>query len=166
MRLETKCPHCGANSWFLSGSARPGFCQKCNRWLGHHSERAGSTIEELAPDKTDYEMFAAKQIGELIRLAPSLTCIPDQTVAKGSIVRCAERFFDGNLCAFVNYFGLSKATIHPLWNGKPRVTHLELLLRIGFQTSIPLFDLLTRADSLDGFNPLPSSNLRGELPAI
>jgi TniQ len=159
IHLETECPHCGANSWFLSGSAHPGFCQRCNRWLGHYSDRTGSAIEEVKPNNADYEIFAAKQIGELIRLAPGLTCVPDQKVAKGSIIRCAERFFDGNLCAFVNYLGLSKTTTYPLYNGKPRIIHLELLLRIGFQTSIPLFDLLTREDSLDGFNPLPSSSL-------
>ena len=63
--------------------------------------------------------------------------------------------------AFVKFFGLNKGAAYSLWNGKPRVTQLELLLRVGFQVGIPLLDLLTKEDSLDGFNPSRSPTLLG-----
>jgi AraC-like DNA-binding protein len=160
--LETKCPHCAAGSWALCGNSCPGFCRSCNRWLGHHSNRAGSIFEQLARGKADYEIFAAKQIGELISVAPSMTFILDREVAKGSLIRSAERFFDGNMHAFVKFFGLNKAAAYSLWNGKNRIAQLELLLRIGFQAGIPLLDLLTREDSLDSFNPIRLSTLLGK----
>jgi hypothetical protein len=159
IRLETKCPHCQASSWVLFGSFRPGICRSCNRWLGHHSNRTGSIFEELDSDEAGYEMFSAKQIGELIRVAPRLSFVPDPEVPKESISKCAEKFFDGNLCSFVRFFGLGKSFAYSLWNGKRRVTSLELLLKIGFRTGVNLLDLLTKEDSLDGFNPLSTSTL-------
>ena len=43
------------------------------------------------------------------------------------------------------------------------ILFLQSGIRIGFTVGIPLFDLLTREDSLDGFNPLPSSSLGSRL---
>ncbi len=159
IRLETKCPHCEASSWVLSGSSWPGICQKCNGWLGHHSNKPGSIFEELDSDEVAYEMFTAKQIGELIRIAPCLPSLPNQEVPKGSIIKCVEQFFDGNLSSFVRFFGLSRTTVSSLWNGKPRVIQLELLLRIGFRTGVSLLDLLTKEDSIYGFVPSQPSAL-------
>jgi AraC-like DNA-binding protein len=104
-------------------------------------------------------MFSAKQIGELIKVAPSLSFAPDLEVPKGLIRRCAEKFFDGNLCSFVRFFGHGKSVANSLSNGKRRVTSIELLLRIGFRTGVNLLDLLTKEDSLDDFNPLSASTL-------
>jgi hypothetical protein len=159
IRLETRCPHCQASSWVLFGSFRPGICRSCNRWLGHHSNRTGSIFEELGSYEAGYEMFSAKQIGELISVAPCLSLVPDPEVPKGLISKCAEKFFDGNLCSFVRFFGLGRSVASSLWNGKRRVTSLELLLRIGFRTGVNLLDLLTKEDSIDGFNPLSTSTL-------
>lgn len=166
IRLETKCPHCAVGSWVLCGGFRPGFCRSCNCWLGHHSKRTGSIFRELAPNETGYEMFAAKQIGELISIAPSVNYVPNREVSKGSIIRCAERFFDGNLCALVKFFGLNKAAVSSLWKHKPHVAQLDLLLKIGFQTGISLLDLLTREDSLSNFNPLHLSIQLSKLSLI
>ena len=157
IRLETKCPHCQASSWVLYGSFRPGLCRRCNRWLGHHLSRNGSIFEEINSDKADYEMFSARQIGELIKVAPFLSFMPDLEVSKGSISKCAEKYFDGNLSSFVRFFGQDRSVLDSLWKGKNRAAPLELLLRIGFRTGISLLDLLTKEDTLDGFNPLSTS---------
>lgn len=159
IRLETRCPHCQASSWVLFGSFRPGICRSCNRWLGHHSNRTGSIFEDLDSDEAGYEMFSAKQIGELIKVAPCLSFVPNPEVPKRSISRCAEKFFEGNLCSFVRFFGLGRSVANSLWNGKHRIITFELLLRIGFRTDVNLLDLLTKEDSLDGFNPLSTSTL-------
>jgi hypothetical protein len=127
--------------------------------LGHHLSRNGSIFGEADPDEASYEMFSAKQIGELIKVASYLSFVPDLEVPKGSINRCAEKFFDGNLCAFIRFFGLGMSAASFLWNRKRRVTPLELLLRIGFRAGINLLDLLTKGDSLNGFNPLSTSTI-------
>jgi AraC-like DNA-binding protein len=127
--------------------------------LGHHSNKTGSIFRDLDSNEAGYEVFAAKQIEELIKVAPCLPFVPDLEVPKRSIGRCAENFFDGNLSSFVRFFGLGKSVANSLWNSKRRVAPLELLLRIGFRTGINLLDLLTKEDSLDSFNPLSTSTL-------
>lgn len=157
--LETRCPHCQVSSWVLYGSLRPGICRNCNRWLGHHSNRIDSIFGEPDSEKAGYKIFSARQIGELIKIAPCLSLVPDLEVPKGSISRCTEKFFDGNFCSFVRFFGLANGAAYSLWGSKRRVAPLELLLRIGFRTGINLLDLLTKEDSLDSFNPLSISTL-------
>lgn len=152
--LETKCSHCQANSWVLCGNSRPGICRSCSRWLGHYSNKNGPSFGEVGSNEAGYEMFVAKQVGELISMAPSLSIVPALEVPKASIMKCAEKYFDGNLCSFVRFFGSDRAVTYSLWAGKPRVAPFDLLLRIGFRTGIDLMDLLTKEDSLDSFNPL------------
>lgn len=159
IRLETKCQHCQASSWVLYGSFRPGICGRCNHWLGHHLSRNGSIFGEVDSDEADYEMFSAKQIEELIKIAPFLSSMPSLEISKRSISRCAENFFDGNLSSFVRFFGQNMSILSSLWSGKHRATPLELLLRIGFRADISLLDLLTKEGALDGFNPLSTSTI-------
>jgi DNA-binding MarR family transcriptional regulator len=127
--------------------------------LGHHSNRIDSIFGELDSEEVGYEIFSARQIGELIKIASRLSLVPDLEVPKGSIIRCTKKFFDGNLCSFVRFFGLGKGTTYSLWRSKRRVAPLELLLRIGFRTGTNLLDLLTKEDSLDSFNPLSTLTL-------
>ncbi|HKQ99076.1 MAG TPA: TniQ family protein [Pyrinomonadaceae bacterium] len=159
MRLETRCQRCNSSSTVLCGSSRPGICPKCDSWLGHVSNGSGSIFQELPLNEATYEVFVAKQIGELIAIAPSLDCAPKRETPRISITNCAERFFDGNLCAFARFFGSGKGAANSLWKGNTRVTHIELLLRIAFQTSITLLDLLTKEDALADFSPLPSQSV-------
>jgi methylphosphotriester-DNA--protein-cysteine methyltransferase len=137
----------------LSGSSRPGICSQCKGWLGRTSKLSISIFEQLEFHEASYELFAAEQIGDLIANAPRFGYATKQDLSKISLTKCADRFFDGNLCAFTRFFGMGRGTACSLWNGKPRTINLGLLLRVAFRAGITLLELFFNENALSSFNP-------------
>ena len=64
--LESICPFCGRPQYVLSFRSRPGYCSRCNRWLGRAGESA--TVD---PDLT--EAIAVAELAEgLLAASPTL----------------------------------------------------------------------------------------------
>jgi AraC-like DNA-binding protein len=153
LSLETKCKQCSSTSSVLCGKSRPGICPRCDGWLGHYYNEFNSIFTEHTITNAPFEIFIAEQIGELIAIAPRLTCAPNKEVSSISIGKCIDLFFDGNTSAFVRFFGMSKTVTSSFFEGRARYTNLELLLRIAFRVGITLKDLLNNENALTEFNP-------------
>lgn len=158
VRLETECPHCRSSSVALCGRSRPGLCSRCNGWLGFYPNNVSPDLSENYATNESIEMFIAEQIGELIAIAPHLTCLPTQGPPKISITKCVRQFFDGNFRAFVRFFGMRRGNDY-FYKGKPRSIDLELLLKLAFYAGTTLLNLLTNENALADFNPLASKDV-------
>jgi hypothetical protein len=64
--LESICPFCGRPQYVLSFRSRPGYCSRCNRWLGRAGESA-----PVDPDLTE-AMAVAEMVEELLAASPTL----------------------------------------------------------------------------------------------
>jgi AraC-like DNA-binding protein len=120
--------------------------------MGFYPNNVSQALTEYDSANAAIEVFIAEQIGELIAIAPHLTCLPTQDTAKVSITKCVEHFFDGNFRAFGRLFGLRKGGDY-FYGGKPRLINLELLLRVAFHTGTTLLNLLTNENALADFDP-------------
>lgn len=62
--LETVCPSCGRTQYVLSPRSRPGWCSRCEFWLGRE---AASVDEEVAQS-----IRIAEMVGEMLSFSPRL----------------------------------------------------------------------------------------------
>lgn len=157
IQLETKCPHCKSSSTVLCGRSRPGLCSQCKGWLGYYPNNASAALAEYNSTNEALEVFIAEQIGELIAIAPRLTFAITQDTPRTSITRCVNRFFDGNFLAFVRFFGIKKGGTDCFYMAKPRHIDLKLLMKVAFNTSTTLLNLLTNENALAEFDPTTST---------
>src|ERR1043165_3487174 len=71
-RLEHYCPHCGQQQLILSHRLRPGFCGKCQGWLGHSTGSKGQIKTLRLVEATGKELTIAEEVGKVLTAAPNL----------------------------------------------------------------------------------------------
>lgn len=67
-RLQSKCPHCGQQQRLIAGKMRPGYCSKCQQWLGCLSDFEPSDEAVIALE-LEWHIWVAERIGEVLALA-------------------------------------------------------------------------------------------------
>ncbi len=143
-RLEINCPHCRRQIHPLDSRSRPGFCCRCKKWLGCSE---GSNRENGTPIENDeivYKLWVAKQMGELIARAPSMTADPKINKVTDFVPTCIEKLTNGNICAFARLVEVHQGTVHR-WSWNTRgVPRLDLLLKVCYRLGASFSDLLTR----------------------
>lgn len=154
--LQTKCPHCGMTSKVLQGSMRPGKCSKCNGWLGDLTDKSNASIAEPEDATSEYNIFAANQIGILISVAPSLRRDLSGSTAKIGLRNCVNQCFDGNVNSFAKYLGLSTGAVSHF--GKKHLVSMKMILKIAYTARVGILDLLTNEDALKCFSARMSVN--------
>jgi hypothetical protein len=68
--LESHCPTCGRTHYVFSSKSRPGYCSRCQCWLGRKPEP--STSDELME-----QIHIAEMVGELLAKGPSFIAAPN-----------------------------------------------------------------------------------------
>lgn len=64
-QLDSNCPACGRTQYVFSSKTRPGYCSRCQCWLGRKPE--SSTYDDLTE-----QIRIAEMVGELLARSPSL----------------------------------------------------------------------------------------------
>lgn len=118
--LETLCPRCRRASPVLMKKARPGYCFRCQRWLGMKH------VPQLRDDEqttTDGEMTSrfsvATTIGEMLSLSPYLERVNQQSSLSISALLSAhiDRLTKGNTSAFAQLIGFDYLSVKQLKAG-------------------------------------------------
>ncbi|MBU7587308.1 MAG: TniQ family protein [Nostoc sp. TH1S01] len=140
--LESKCPHCGLEFLHLWHNSRPGFCPKCDGWLGINYEvslpdkRLFEEIHNLQP-----EIWIVKTLGDLIAQAPEFPCPPQRETIKTILRAYVYQYTPGNVSAFGRWLGLSRYEILHWYSGVA-IPNLDNLLKICYALSTNLVDFL------------------------
>lgn len=66
--LESRCPECGRTQYVFSSESRPGYCSRCQSWLGRLCEADADDVNLTNRHR------AAEMVGELLAVSP---CIRD-----------------------------------------------------------------------------------------
>lgn len=132
-KLSVQCPHCGQSLYTLSARSRPGYCCRCQQWLG----------QRRAPE-TPAESAFAQSVGELLTASAEVGSFSN-TLFKTNLKRCIDSMTDGNVNRFCIATGMSyDSGVHWLTeNGRIR---LELL--IGVCSQLRLSPLRFLSESL------------------
>lgn len=68
--LHTCCPHCGNTQRQISANFRPGYCSKCQHWLGSSSSTELFKSIAITQTELEWEVWVAQTIGEALAITP------------------------------------------------------------------------------------------------
>jgi transcriptional regulator with XRE-family HTH domain len=145
--LSTQCPYsdCGRALSPLESRSRPGYCSRCERWLGISSGMNPAHDGNLDEEEGEWHVWAAESIGELLAAAPTLPAFPRKERIAHAMGVCVEQSARGKASVLAQALGLwPGATWEWLHAGK--LPRLDLLLRLCDLLDISLLGFLTEED--------------------
>jgi hypothetical protein len=145
--LSTRCPHpdCGRTLFPLKSRSRPGYCSRCERWLGIPSGTDPVENENPGAEQTEWQVWVAESIGELLAAAPTLPALPRRERIAHAMDVCVEQAAGGMKSVLEQALGLRSGGASP-WFHAVKVPRLDLLLRLCDLLDISLLGFLTEAD--------------------
>lgn len=139
--LRTHCGSCQQSLHPLGSRSRPGYCSVCNAWLGETRFTSLSQEETLDKSEIQWQAWAAKQVGELLSAAPTLTHYSLKAIAADCISRCLAIFPFKNELEFARSLKVPQSTLNDWRTGK-HVPQLDGVLRVCRLTRISLLDFI------------------------
>ncbi len=144
--LWHQCPNCQRPLYPLEWNSRPGFCSRCQQWLGVSSFLStGETSFDASPVEPpdwEWQIFVVQSVGKILEQAPFLESVPARENLAFCIDLCIQKATNGNAKAFADLMYLS-ASVPGEWRCGQALAQLGLLLRVCWCLSIPLVDFLT-----------------------
>jgi len=139
--LEEVCGHCHGRLMPLAVFSRPGYCSRCQAWLG--ANKANGIFErptQLA-EKNVVALWHATAIGELLANAARFSGSSLRARFLASFHTCVDAVAEGNQLAFARASGVSSCAVYSQMGGKG-LPQLGTLLRICHRLNMPLTALL------------------------
>lgn len=135
--LEEVCPHCLARQMPITVYSRPGYCSRCQRWLGDSKEIHSPEHSTLFFKENHAVLWQAKAVGELLAAAPRLSSSNLRNTLTANFQACVETAAEGNQRAFAQAARVSCYAIDCRLKGKD-LPQISTLLRICYHLQIPL----------------------------
>ena len=154
--LDDTCHHCAGTLSPLGVFSRPGYCQRCNAWLGmpeadcHRSQPSATNING--------EIWSTRQVGDILAMLPHLGAVDARESLRLNLVAYLVQVADGNVLAMSEHIQCPPAILQDWLSGK-RVPRLESLLRTCRSLDVPVASLFTDL----GRTPMNVSAARGAI---
>ena len=139
--LEEVCPNCSKLSKPFTVYSRPGYCFRCQTWLGGYNP--GGDRPDLNQHRTDAQLWFAGEVGALLCAAPRLDSTSLRNTFTANLRACVDCIAEGNKSAFADAAKVLDETLSTLLdrNGQPQIS---TLLRMSYHLRIPVTSLLER----------------------
>jgi AraC-like DNA-binding protein len=156
--LVSVCHHCSRSLRPIGFYSRPGFCERCDGWLGTSS----SSLDDLASNETylEQQMWSCKQVASLIEMLPFLDPVEARRSFQRNLRVYLEKLGDQRIMA--EFLRCSPARLGDYLNGSrvPRIESLLSMSRILNVTTSSFFnpsgpaqsDLQNAKDAVAGFS--------------
>lgn len=143
-RLHSRCPYpdCGQPSPLLASRSRPGYCSRCERWLGGSSAAERVDNEVLPENELNWQTWVVNTVGELLATAPTLPTPPQRENVAAAVSACIAQVTGGNMSALANQLPVSPVTMSAWQRGKA-LPQLASLLQLCDRLQLSLLRLLT-----------------------
>ncbi len=135
--LEEICPHCHGRPMPIAVHSRPGYCSRCQQWLGGNKEIRSSQCSTPFYTENNAALWQAKIIGELFAAAQRVSSPFLGKVFTANFRACVDVVAEGNQCAFARAAGVMCSTVGSYLTGKA-LPQISTLLRISYHLQIPL----------------------------
>jgi hypothetical protein len=126
--LEHECPHCGRQQRVLSHRIRPGFCGRCQSWLGKRATNTPRTRQPGAAEIIEVELRITAEVGKLLALALKLEPLKMREVFQERLLTFAGGLFTGRGVPSRLEFPIDKQAIY-CWLHGTQTPSLPLLLK-------------------------------------
>jgi AraC-like DNA-binding protein len=115
-------------------SSRPGYCGRCNGWLGLVS--GGASPEEVL---TGSEYWVSKTAGDLLALAPRVAGKPGalRRAFRDNVDSCLRHLFQGNGAEFAKFVGCTATSVYN-WRSGKTTPRIDQLLQLSDRLPIPI----------------------------
>ena len=114
--------------------SRPGYCGRCNGWLG--VMLGGAVNRKVSLDSSEY--WLSQAAGDLLALGPQVPREPGtlRRAFQENVEACVRHLFRGNGAAFAKFVGCTATSVYNWRNGAvtPRI---DQLLQVGDRLRIP-----------------------------
>lgn len=138
--LCTYCPYCQQNNRLLAWRSRPGYCSKCQEWLGILSNAELPEKLSLTENELKWQTWVIKNLGDLIAVAPRFSAPPKEKIAK-NLAAYVHALADDNISAFARQIGINRTQAERWCTGNTQPT-IDILLQICFHLKTSLVDFL------------------------
>lgn len=195
--LATTCPHlgCGLSMPVLAAHTRPGWCSRCEQWLGQPCATDAATYLNTAQSGTSstasnpssskgaedenltgesyWQLWVAEALGELLAGAADLKVRPGPENIVAAIEACQRKLGYPSLRAFAMSRGPVYKTILG-WHQAGHLPPVEGLLRLCYSLNTTPFMFLTKGaaiadlvkDNSEGLAMLPAKKKRQTKPKL
>ncbi|WP_129125939.1 TniQ family protein [Geomonas oryzae] len=109
-KLETTCPFCNNYMYLIEGFLRPGFCAKCNNWLGTLVDKL-KCQSDTPSSETLERVWLAEEIGTMLAFSPQFVFLPNIHIFAESLRLAIKHFSNGNSCEFARLVGVEYYTL-------------------------------------------------------
>lgn len=141
--LAVQCPHCGKQIRPLADRSCPGYCSRCDGWLGNSERAGGRSLVPIGTDELRYKLWVANQMGGLIAAAPGMQLDPPKERVIEFVPTLINQFTNGNGGAFAYLVEVNKITVYS-WRRNRFVPVTSLLLQVCYRTGVSFINLLTK----------------------
>jgi hypothetical protein len=143
-RLSARCPYpdCGQTLPLLGPDSKPGYCSRCDRWLGIPETTAPVGNQVPAEDELRWQTWVVDSVGELLAAAPGLAAPPRKERIAQAIAACVEQGMVRGLATVSCELGLHRDRVR-YWLKRGGVPQLDLLLRLCHRFGISPLHFLT-----------------------
>jgi len=140
-KLQFNCTYhdCGKVQYNLDTCSRPGYCNKCHRWLGN--DFADLKRDEEVMINLDFQVWAADQIGKIISETNKLKSLPRRENIMIALNILKNKYFNDSIPNISEFFNIPIASIR-FWCEGRWIPNIEALLIICYRMQISLLDLL------------------------
>lgn len=158
-RLQSQCPNpnCRSQLPYLFTSAHPGYCCKCQGWLGSASFEVQADTHTVSSAELEWQWWVHQALGDLLSVTVEASVRPKVERVTVVISEYVEQVTNGNVRALAHQLGLSNRGLRDVQLGR-RVLQLDTLLQICYRLGITPRQFLI-GDSVPMSARLPSSIL-------
>ena len=141
--LRQLCPYCKRKLPLLTTFSYPGFCSKCQMWLGatvnggqQDDEKLGTSTERIK------QITEAYSIGELLSCTVKLLPLPELKDFVANLTGYLNQVANGNINVFSDLVGIWSGTIRRLVSAETKLS-LKMLCQLCSRLNISPYDLLS-----------------------
>lgn len=145
LRLRSSCHRCDRTVPYLDSHSRPGFCSKCNGWLGQAPLGHDEAADDILGEKLERQTWVTEQICTLLGSTSQIENPPKKEAVANSIKFCIRNFAGMTGSHFARAIGVPQPTLSD-WQRQGKVLELEKSLRIARFAGIPLLNILLGHD--------------------
>ena len=160
--LVNRCPDCGKQLPLLARRSRPGYCPRCDGWLGEETGSARAEAEQTPREELEWQTWVCDNVGGLLAAAPALQLPPARENLTRAVRAGIDGTKDGTLTRFAALLGKRKSTVWG-WQWGENCPTLHDLLLLSYGVGSTLLDFLTDPAPLPP-TTLPLESLGGKFP--
>ena len=138
-RLISICPHCHRPMRPLTSFSCPGYCGRCNGWLGITQE--GVARETVSEANSEY--WVSSSAGELLALAPRDRHGSGilRHAFRENFEACIKNLFRGNGSDIAKFVGCTATSVYN-WRNGATTPRIDQLLQLSERLRIPIGEFL------------------------